>query len=112
MTEDVNPPEQSELFLGPLTSTGIVSASPLDKPHPKESAVVTKAENFFVKQEIERVKPTENMRAIFCYENIQTDDKLIVLYTSMPNSKICEALYDLIKDVEIKYYLHWNVTKN
>jgi hypothetical protein len=47
----------------------------------------------------------------FCYENLQGSDKLILLYSGIPNHSAFEALYDLIKDVELNYYLGWAVWK-
>jgi hypothetical protein len=47
----------------------------------------------------------------FCDQNVQGSDKLILLYSGLPNHSTFEALYDLIKDVELNYYLDWAVQK-
>lgn len=57
-------------------------------------------------------KKINYISARFCYENIQANDKLIVLYTGLPNSTIFEArLFKLIKDADVNYYLGLNVEK-
>lgn len=85
-------------------------SEPITKPSLGNAAL--EAENYFLKQQIEQSKEQITyLSKQFCYENIKDDDKLVVLYTGLPSSKIFMALYDLIKDVDIKYYLGWNVIR-
>lgn len=51
------------------------------------------------------------MTTSFCYENIQENGKLVVLYTGFPSSKIFEAFYKFSEDVKINYYLGCHVNK-
>jgi hypothetical protein len=75
-------------------------------------SAVAEAENYFLRQQIEKLnKKMSYMSLRFCYQNVQGSDKLILLYSGLPNHSTFEALYDLIKDVELNYYLGWAVQK-
>jgi hypothetical protein len=43
-------------------------------------------------------------------ENVQGSDKLMLLYSVLPNHSVFDALYDFIQDVELNY-LGWAVQK-
>ncbi|KAK4885047.1 hypothetical protein RN001_001318 [Aquatica leii] len=98
--------ELPELFLGPSTSQYVSPSF-----HPSAAASL-EAEIYFCKQENEKLtKKIGHMSVRFTYETIQGDDRLIVLYTGLFNSKIFESLFNLIKDIPINYYLGWDVEK-
>nr|XP_015837361.1 PREDICTED: uncharacterized protein LOC107398283 isoform X1 [Tribolium castaneum] len=106
----------------PSTSTAVVAApadiiqdAPLESmgvQAPLVSHAALEAEMYFLKKENAELKAKiQYLTVRFCYENVQGNDKLIVLYTGLPNSQIFEALFHLIEKLDIKYYHKWTVQK-
>jgi hypothetical protein len=65
-------------------------------------------ENYFLKQKVEAYQESKQH---FSYEDIQNNDELIALYTGLPNAKIFLALFNLLSNLRINYYLGWKVEK-
>lgn len=78
----------------------------------QSSNIILEAENSLLKMEIERKdKIINTLQMHMSYENICQSDKLILEYTGLPTRNVFESLFTLLKDVDIKYYLKWNVQK-
>ncbi|KAI4455496.1 thap domain protein [Holotrichia oblita] len=78
----------------------------------QSSNIILEAENSLLKMEIERKdKIINTLQMHMSYENICQSDKLILEYTGLPTRNVFESLFSLLKDVDIKYYLKWNVRK-
>lgn len=94
-----------------LTATTAENISVLlEKPSTSNASL--EAEMYFLKKENKELqKKITYLTPRFSYENIQGNDKLIILYTGLPNRSIFEALFNLIKDEEVNYYLGWTVDK-
>lgn len=45
----------------------------------------------------------------FTFDNLVQNQELLTSYTGIPSSEIFMALYNVVKNVEIKYHLSWNV---
>lgn len=74
------------------------------------SSIVVDAENYFLQKENEELKLKLNNLAIaFTYENLSQNDDLINSYTGLPSNAVFMALYNLVKNVELNYYLKWTV---
>lgn len=51
----------------------------------------------------------QNLAIAFTYENLSQNDELINSYTGLPSNAVFMALYNLVKNVEINFYLKWTV---
>jgi hypothetical protein len=65
-------------------------------------------ENNFLKQKVEAYQESKQH---FSYEDIQNNDELIALYTGLPSAKIFLALFNLLSNLRINYYLGWKAEK-
>ncbi|KAJ8965261.1 hypothetical protein NQ314_004251 [Rhamnusium bicolor] len=73
------------------------------------STTMLNAENYFLRRELEQ---KESMRrTAFIYEEICHFDNLVSLYTGLPNAGIFDSVYQLLENIEVNYYLEWNVDK-
>lgn len=76
------------------------------------SPTALEAENYFLKQEVDQGKvEIKNLKRAFSYKHICETDKLVLLYTGIPTAKLFSALFNLVKDLDINYYLKWKVEK-
>nr|CAH7713592.1 unnamed protein product [Callosobruchus chinensis] len=70
------------------------------------------AENYYLRLDLERA--TEKLMHLtdrFSFDIVKGKDKLVLLYTGLPTEKIFMSLFNLLKDIEIKYYFKWKVQK-
>lgn len=73
------------------------------------SPVALSAEMYFLQKDIEgKSEQIKNLDRL-SYSQMKGNDKLVLLYTGLPNAVIFEALFELLKDIEIEYYLKWKV---
>lgn len=76
------------------------------------SSVMLEAENYFLRQQIQQQKAQADERSVqFSYAHVKNNDALVLLYTGLPNSTIFEALYELLKEIEMEYFYNWKVEK-
>lgn len=74
------------------------------------SSIVVDAENYFLQKDNEELKlKLNNLSIAFTYENLSQNDDLINSYTGLPSNAVFMALYNLVKNVELNYYLKWTV---
>lgn len=67
-------------------------------------------ENNLLQNEIEELKnKIYRLSARFSYDLIFSNDELINIYTGLPNSIIFNSLFEMFNDVNLNYYLGWNV---
>ncbi|XP_031331506.1 uncharacterized protein LOC116162110 [Photinus pyralis] len=59
-------------------------------------------------KDLEDLKQKYNARQ-FTYDSICNNNELVSMYTGLPNNSVFCALYNLLKDLEINYYLKWQV---
>lgn len=105
MSSELEPTMLAEDVPGPSTS-------PASKESMMLSSVVIDAENYFLRQEIiEKAKEIKKLSTQFSYDHIKDDNRLILLYTGLPNAELFDALCELLEGIEIEYYYKWNVTK-
>lgn len=64
------------------------------------SSIVVDAENYFSKRK---------QRISFTYKTLSENDDLINSYTGLPSNAVFMALYNLVKNVELNYYLKCTV---
>lgn len=84
---------------------------PLVSP-PLLSPVMLEAENYFFKQDLaEKDYKLQHLNNRLSFESIKDNTELILLYTGLPNAIIFNSVYELIKDLNIQYYLKWKVEK-
>uniref|UniRef100_A0A6P7H661 Uncharacterized protein LOC114346661 n=1 Tax=Diabrotica virgifera virgifera TaxID=50390 RepID=A0A6P7H661_DIAVI len=68
------------------------------------------AELYFLQKNVDEAQERLNKLTIsFSFNHIQNDDKLINMYTGMPNKYMFECLYGLFENINLKYYLGWTV---
>ncbi|KAJ8936085.1 hypothetical protein NQ314_012494, partial [Rhamnusium bicolor] len=73
------------------------------------STTMLNAENYFLRRELEQ---KESMRrTVFTYEELCHFDNSVSLYTSLPNAGIFDSVYQLLENIEVNYYLEWNLEK-
>ncbi|XP_030753579.1 uncharacterized protein LOC115880504 [Sitophilus oryzae] len=78
----------------------------------KTSSVLLEAENYFLRKENDDLKAKlKNLSLRFMFDHIKDNEKLVLLYTGLPNSNIFMSLFNLVKDVDINYYYNWKVEK-
>lgn len=74
------------------------------------SVTLLETENDFLKKENEELKSKlYKLSVAFSYETICNSDELVNVYTGLPNSKVFNSLFELLKDVNLNYFLGWNV---
>ncbi|XP_050056157.1 uncharacterized protein LOC126549819 [Aphis gossypii] len=75
-----------------------------------QSVTVLETENYFLKNENEKLKSKlYKLSVAFSYETICNSDELVNLYTGLPNSAVFNSLFEMFKDVNLNYFLGWNV---
>ncbi|VEN39655.1 unnamed protein product [Callosobruchus maculatus] len=72
----------------------------------------TEAEMYFLRKENEELKAKLNKRLTsFSFEEIKNDDKLVNMYTGLPNAYIFETTYSLFEHMPLNYVQGWTVGK-
>nr|CAI5817819.1 unnamed protein product [Callosobruchus analis] len=72
----------------------------------------TEAEIYFLRKENEELKAKlEKRLTSFSFDEIKNDDKLINMYTGLPNAYIFEATYSLFENMPLNYVQGWTVGK-
>nr|CAH7769216.1 unnamed protein product [Callosobruchus chinensis] len=84
----------------------------VDEPHSETSTshASVDAENYYLRLDLERA--TEKLMHLtdrFSFDIVKGKDKLVLLYTGLPTEKIFMSLFNLLKDIEMKYYFKWKV---
>nr|CAH7752207.1 unnamed protein product [Callosobruchus chinensis] len=98
----------------PQPSTSKQVDEPHCEPHAETSMshASVDAENYYLRLDLERA--TEKLMHLtdrFSFDIVKGKDKLVLLYTGLPTEKIFMSLFNLLKDIEIKYYFKWKVQK-
>ncbi|XP_031332217.1 uncharacterized protein LOC116162686 [Photinus pyralis] len=95
-------------------------ASILDESQPSTSqevfvssdSAVVDAENYFLLQEINAQKrQLQYFSNRMSFDSIADHNTLVLLYTGLPSKEIFESVYNLVSNLKINYYFHWNVEK-
>lgn len=75
------------------------------------STIINESENFLLKIEIERLNSKINSlkNQPFSFAVIEDTDSLITYYTGLPNKKTISWVFDIFANVQITYFLRWNV---
>nr|CAI5855177.1 unnamed protein product [Callosobruchus analis] len=72
----------------------------------------TEAEIYFLRKENEELKAKlEKRLTSFSFDEIKNDDKLINMYTGLPNAYIFEATYSLFENMLLNYVQGWTLGK-
>lgn len=67
-------------------------------------------ENYFLRQQVAK-QEIDLQGGEFSFKLIEGNDKLCKLYTGIPTTAVFLALYGLLENIPINYYLKWNVEK-
>jgi hypothetical protein len=110
MQEEINIPSE------PIPSTSAVTMPILEVPSTSAKPFVClaalEAEIYLLKLELERKDAViKTLKLHFSYANICDRDDLVLLYTGLPTAAIFENLCQLLENIELNYYLKWNVQK-
>jgi len=71
---------------------------------------ILETENYFLKKQNEELKLKLNTLSLsFTFKNLVQNEDLLTSYTGIPSNEVFIALYNLVKNAEIKYHLNWNV---
>lgn len=74
------------------------------------TSAALQAENYFLRHEVEKLKTeVATMKETFSFKLIEGSDKLILLYTGLPNKEVFKLLFEFCNKFEICYYSGWNV---
>lgn len=70
------------------------------------------AENYFLQQEVDDLKnQIQNLKLAFTFEVIENNEKLLSMYTGLPDKVIFLSVFKYLDSQKFYYYLGWNVTK-
>lgn len=70
------------------------------------------AENYFLQQEVDDLKnQIQNLKLAFTFEVIENNEKLLSMYTGLPDKVIFLSVFKYLDRQKFYYYLGWNVTK-
>ncbi|KAG5866620.1 hypothetical protein JTB14_035097 [Gonioctena quinquepunctata] len=68
------------------------------------------AEMYFLQKENEALhQKLEHLHVSFSFEHIKKNYKLVNMYTGIPNEYLFETLFSLFENINLCYYLGWNV---
>lgn len=74
------------------------------------SLAVLETENYFLKKKNDELElKLKQLNLSFTFENLSQNEQLLTSYTGIPSNEVFIALYNLVKNAEIKYHLNWNV---
>jgi hypothetical protein len=112
MQEEINVPSE------PIPSTSAATMPILEvpstsaKPFVSLAALEAEIRVYLLKLELERKDAViKTLKLHFSYPNICDRDDLVLLYTGLPTAAIFENLCQLLENIELNYYLKWNVQK-
>nr|CAH7726050.1 unnamed protein product [Callosobruchus chinensis] len=72
----------------------------------------TEAEIYFLRKENEELKAKLQKRLTsFSFDEIKNNDKLVNMYTGLPNTYIFETTYSLFENIPLNYVQGWTVGK-
>lgn len=74
------------------------------------SSSSTEAENYFLKQEIDELqKQLKSLSLSFSFKHIELNDRLISVYTGLPDKELFLTVFNYLNSQNFKYYLGWSV---
>lgn len=102
------------MFFSPPSTSGLTSGNIITNISGSQASL--KAKIYFLKKEkdVEKNNLFNTKTVLWKHKQClmkQGNDKLIVVYTGLPNHSIFEALFNLIKDEKVNYYLGLTVDK-
>lgn len=114
-SQSTSNPEPSTSQPRPCTSTEQSTASSNDERSSSRCSFLSttssvEAENYFLKQEVETLrKQLQDLSIAFSFTHIENNDRLIMLYTGLPDKIIFNTVFDYLNAQKFKYYLGWSV---
>ncbi|KAK5643913.1 hypothetical protein RI129_007758 [Pyrocoelia pectoralis] len=103
--------DPNEVLAVNLVSESINASSNISS-QVESSSNILQAENYFLKQEITMLQTKlQNLKLSFGIEHIQENNKLLLMYTGLPQIGLFNKLFDLLNQFDIAYYSNWEVQK-
>lgn len=81
-----------------------------DNNNASNGSIVSEVQNYFLQKENEAMKiELKHLGIKFNYANLNQNDELLNSYTGLPSNSVFQALYNLVKPLNIEYHLTWSV---